>query len=79
MIEIRSIAYGDREVLTRKEMRREGSENHRAIGKIPSISKASSGHSNPIKAQIEGIRAQTSGSTSPTKLHTPDRGLTGLL
>ena len=55
---------------------REGSENHRAMGKVPSVSTASSGHSNPIKAQIKGIRAQTSGPTSPTKVQIPEGRLT---
>ena len=65
---------------TREQSRyhhKEGSENHRAIGKIPSISRASSGHRNPIKAQIKGIRAQISGPTSPTKLQTPEEDYLG--
>ena len=65
---------------TREQSRyhhKEGSENHRAIGKMPSISRASSGHCNPIKAQIKGIRAQTSGPTSPTKLQTPEEDYLG--
>ena len=60
---------------TREQSRyhhKEGSENHRAIGKIRSISRASSGHCNPIKAQIKGIRAQTSGPTLPTKVQIPE-------
>ena len=58
---------------------REGSENHRAMGNFPSISRASSGHRNTIKAQIKGIRAQTSEPTSPTKLQTPEGRLTRFL
>ena len=58
---------------------KEGSENHRAMGKFPSISRASSGHSNPIKAQVEGIKAQTPAPTSPNKLQTPNGRLTGFL
>ena len=48
----------------------------RAMGNFASISRASSGHRNTIKAQIKGISAQTSGPTSPTKLQTPEGRLT---
>ena len=58
---------------------REGSENHREMGKFPSIFRAGTGHSNTIKALIKGIRAQTSGPTSPTKLQTPEGRLTRFL
>ena len=62
-----------------RHQHREGRENHRAMGKFPSISRTGSGHSKAIKAQIKGIRAQTSGPTSPTKLQTPGGRLTRFL
>ena len=50
---------------------RQGSDSHRAKGKLASISRAGSGHSNNSQSPDQEIRAQTSGPTSPTRGQTP--------
>ena len=52
---------------------RQGSDSHRAKGKLASISRAGSGHSNNSQTQIKEIRAQTSGPTSPMRVQTPQQ------
>ena len=44
---------------------RQGSDNHRAKGKLPSIFRAGSGHNNSNQKSIKGIRVQASGPASP--------------
>lgn len=50
---------------------RQGSDNHRAKGKLPSIFRAGSGHNNSNQKSIKGIRVQASGPASPPRGQTP--------
>ena len=50
---------------------RQGGDSCRATGKLPSTSRAGSGHSNSNPKSIKGVRAQASGPTSPPRGQTP--------
>ena len=49
----------------------QGGDNRRVKGRLPSISRAGSGHRNISQKSIKGVRAQTSGPTSRTRGQTP--------
>ena len=50
---------------------RQGGDSCRATGKLPSTSRAGSGHSNSNPKSIKGVRAQAPGPTSPPRGQTP--------